>query len=95
MTYGAMKNVDSMGETGFTGRIGGTGRLFGKFERFEGPVGKSNKLGQARGESSSEVHYHPLQMATINHQLYDSKTCKERRRLHTVKICSFMNHRPS
>ena len=60
MTYWAMKDVNSMNEMGFTGRVGGTEGLPGKFQRSKGPACKSKMLGQARGEPSSEAHYRAL-----------------------------------
>ena len=73
-----MKDVDSMGETGFTGRVEAMKGLLGKFQRFEGPVCESKKLGQARGESSSEAHCRslPPQMVDVSHPLYNGHTCK-------------------
>ena len=72
MTYWAMKDVDSMNEIGFTGRVGGTEGLPGKFQRSEGPACESKKLGQARGEPSSEANHRALSVrASPMHQPFD------------------------
>ena len=54
-----------MSEIEFTGRVGGTEGLPGNFQRSEGPACKSKKMGQARGEPSSEAYYRALLSLTL------------------------------